>query len=368
MLFKQTDPGFNPEKLLTMQIARAASEGEGRKVVDFFTQLAERVKALPGVESVAFSNGLPFLGAADTSFAIEVRPKPEPGKQPQTMLYVTSPDYLPAMGIRLIKGRFFTRQDTQSSRRVAVIDEAFARQQFPNEDPIGQRIAGAGDAPSAEIIGVVAHVKHFALDATESIQPQLYFAFDQTPDKYLHLLAGRMNLIVRTSSDPLNLTTAVRREVQALDRNQPVYNINTMEQTLAESLAAPRLATTLLTLFASVALVLAAVGIYGVMSYSVTQRTHEIGIRMALGAQRGDVLRLVIGQGMLLTLIGVAVGLVAAFALTRVMASLLYNVSATDPATFMLIPLLLAAVALVANYIPARRAMRVDPMVALRYE
>ena len=362
------DPGFAAQNLLTMQLALKANEGEGGKVLNFFRELEGRVAGLPGVEAAAYSNGLPLLGASDTSFAIEGRPHPEPGKQPQTMLYATSPDYLRAMGIRLIKGRFFTAQDTQRSQRVAVIDEAFARQQFPDEDPIGQRIAGDGDAPSAEIVGVVAHVKHFGLDADESIQAQLYFPFNQAPDDALPSLAGRMNFVLRTTADPLNLTAAVRREVQSLDPNQPVYNVNTMEETLDRSLAAQRLSTTLLLLFAAVALVLAAVGLYGVMSYAVTQRRHEIGIRMALGAQTGDVLRLVVGQGMTLILIGVALGLAGAFAATRVMASLLYGVSATDPVIFFSVALMLAIVALVACYVPARRATKVDPMVALRCE
>jgi len=363
-----TDPGFNPDKLLTVQIARMAGKDEGRKVSDFFTELNQRLAALPGVEAVAHSNGLPLLGASDTSFAIEGRPKPEPGKQPQTMFYVTSPDYLQAMGIRLIKGRFFNSQDTQGSPRVAVIDEAFARQQFPNEDPIGQRLAGNDNNPSTEIVGVAAHVKHFGLDATERIQPQLYLPFNQAPDSVLPSMGGRMNLIIRTATDPLTLAAAVRREVQAVDRNQPVYNINTMEQTLAQSLATQRLSMTLLTFFAGVALLLAAIGIYGVLSYAVTQRTHEIGLRMALGAQRKDVLKLVVGQGMMLVVVGIIIGLVASFILMRLMASLLYGVSATDPVTFASVALLLAVVALLACYIPARRAMRVDPMIALRYE
>lgn len=363
-----TDPGFNPDKLLTVQISRMAGKDEGRKVADFFTELNGRLAELPGVEAVAHSNGLPLLGATDTSFAIEGRPKPEPGKQPQTMLYVTSPEYLQAMGIRLVKGRFFTAQDTQRSPRVGVIDEAFARQQFPNEDPVGQRLAGNDKNPSTEIVGVVAHVKHFGLDAAERVQPQLYLPFNQAPDEVLPDLSTRMNLIVRTAIDPLTLSAAVRREVQAIDPNQPVYNINTMEQTLAQSLATQRLSMTLLTFFAGVALLLAAIGIYSVLSYAVTQRTHEIGLRMALGAQRKDVLRLVVGQGMTLVAVGILFGLVASFALMRVMASLLYGVSATDPVTFAGVALLLAIVAMLACYIPARRAMRVDPIIALRYE
>jgi putative ABC transport system permease protein len=364
-----TDPGFKPQNLLTMQLALNARKGEGAKVLNFFNDLNARIDGLPGVENAAFSNGLPLGPAADTSFAIVGRPKPEPGKQPQTMLYITSPDYLQTMAIRLVKGRFFTAQNTQRSPHVAVIDEAFARQIFPDQEPLGQRIAGDGkENPDAEIIGIVAHVKHFGLDATERVQPQLYLPFNQAPDEIIPFLAPRMNLIIRTTADPLNLTAAVRSQVQALDPNQPVYNVSTMEQTLDQSLVTQRLSMTLLAFLAALALILAAVGIYGVMSYAVTQRTHEIGIRMAIGAQRRDVFKMVIGRGMMLALIGVAVGLVGAFALTRLMATMLYGVEPTDPPTFILIGILLTGVALVACYVPGRRATKVDPLVALRYE
>jgi len=364
-----TDPGFKSENLLTMQLALNVKKDEGGKVLNFFNDLSGRIKGLPGVESVAFSNGLPLGQASDTSFAIVGRPKPEPGKQPQTMIYIPSTEYLQAMGIRLVKGRFFTAQDTHRSPRVAVIDEAFARQQFPDEDPLGHYIAGDGkDNPDAEIVGVVAHVKHFGLDATERIQAQLYLPFNQAPDDALPSLAPRMNLIIRTTADPLTLASAVRREVQELDPNQPVYNVNTMEQTLDRSLAPQRFSMTLLLLFAVVALALASVGIYGVIAYTVSSRTHEIGIRMALGAQKTDILRLIVGHGMSLALFGVLLGLAVAFAVTRVMASQLYGVSATDPAVFVGIAVLLGAVAFLASYIPARRATKVDPMIALRYE
>jgi putative ABC transport system permease protein len=364
-----TDPGFKPQNLLTMQLALSAKKDEGDKVLNFFTDLNRRIAGLPGVEAAAFSNGIPLGPTVDTSFAIVGRPKPEPGKQPQTMLYITSPEYLQAMGIRLVKGRFFTAQDTQRSPRVAVIDEAFARAQFPNEEPLGHYLAGDGkDNPDAEIIGVVGHVKHFGLDAVERVQPQLYFPFNQAPDDFLPMLATRMNLIVRTTADTLNLTAAVRREVQALDPNQPVYNVSTMEQTLDQSLATERLSMRLFALLASLALILAAVGIYGVMSYTVTQRTHEIGIRLAIGAQPGDVFRMVLGQGMTLALIGVAIGLVGAFGLTRLMTTMLFGVEPTDPATFAGIAVLLTGVSLVACYVPGRRATKVDPVVSLRYE
>jgi len=364
-----TDPGFKPQNLLTMQLALSAKKDEGGKVLNFFNDLNRRVAGLPGVEAAAFSNGIPLGATADTSFAIVGRPKAEPGKQPQTMLYITSPDYLQAMGIRLIKGRFFGAQDTQKSPRVAVIDETFARQQFPNEEPLGHYLAGDGkDNPDAEIVGVVVHVKHFGLDAVERVQPQLYVPFNQAPNDMLPFLAPRMNLIVRTATDPLNLTAAVRREVQALDPNQPVFNVSTMEKTIDESLGTQRLSMTLLAVLASLALILAAVGIYGVMSYTVSQRTHEIGIRLAVGAQPRDVFRLVLGHGMTLTLIGVVIGLMGAFGLTRLMTRRLFGVAPTDPTTFAGIAVLLIGVALVACYLPGRRATRVDPLVALRYE
>jgi putative ABC transport system permease protein len=364
-----TDPGFKPQNLLTMQLALNAKEDEGGKVLNFFNELKGRIAALPGVESTAFSNGIPLGGAADTSFAIVGRPKPEVGKQPQTMLYITSPDYLQAMGIRLVKGRFFTAQDTQKSPRVAVIDETFARQQFSDQEPLGQYIAGDGkENPDAEIVGVVAHVKHFGLDAVEGVQPQLYLPFNQAPNNMLPFLAPRMNIIIRTTADPLNLTAAVRQQVQALDPNQPVYNVSTMERTIEESLVTQRLSMTLLAFLAALALILAAVGIYGVMSYTVTQRSHEIGIRMAIGAQQRDVFKMVIGRGMMLTLIGVVFGLLGAFGLTRLMSTMLYGVEPTDPITFLSIGILLIGVALVACYMPGRRATKVDPSVALRYE
>ena len=364
-----TDPGFKSQNLLTMQLALNAKKDEGGKVLNFFNDLNGRIAGLPGVESAAFANGMPLSQTADTSFAIVGRPKAEPGKQPQTMLYITSPDYLQAMGIRLVKGRFFTAQDTQRSPQVAVIDEAFAHTQFPNDEPLGHYLAGDGkDNPDAEIVGVVAHVKHFGLDAVERVQPQLYFPFNQARNDMLPFLAPRMNLIIRTTADPLNLTAAVRRQVQGMDPNQPVYNVSTMEQTLDQSLVTQRLSMTLLAFLASLALILAAVGIYGVMSYTVTQRSHEIGIRMAIGAQPRDVFKMVIGRGMMLALIGVAFGLVGAFSLTRLMKSMLFAVEPTDPVTFAGIAVLLTSVALVACYVPGRRATKVDPLVALRYE
>jgi putative ABC transport system permease protein len=367
---RETETGFQPENLLTMQLSYAAGKGEGRKVANFFDQVEQRIKALPGVESVALSSGVPMLGSSETSFAVEGRPPAEEGKRPMTVLFITSPDYLRAMGIRLVRGRFFTAQDTQSSPLVAVIDEDFARQQFPNEDPVGKFLEGHREEniPHMEIVGVVSHVKNYGLDTPGPVQAELYYAWNQVPDKFLPDVADSASLLIRTSSEPSAMTAAVRREVQAIDPNQPVFNVNTMEQVLADSLASQRLSMLLLSVFAGVALILAAVGIYGVLSYTVVQRTHEIGIRMALGARVMDVFKLVVGQAMIMVLIGIVIGLIGAFAITRVMASLLYGVSATDPLTFGLVSLLLATIALIACLIPARRATKVDPMVALRYE
>ncbi len=367
---RDTETGFNPANLLTMQLSVKAGQDEGYKVTNFFQQVSERIKALPGVQSVAFSTGVPFLGASETSFAIVGRDNPELSKRPMAVQYITSPDYLQAIGLPLLRGRFFSEQDTPRSPLVAVIDSEFARQHFPNEEPIGKYIAGNKEqgVPDAQIIGVVGHVKNYGLDAPGPVQAELYLAFNQIPEKFLPLFSGRMNLVVRTAADPAGLTASVRHQVQAVDPNQPVYNVKTMEQTIAESIGSQRFSMLLLSLFAGVALILATVGIYGVMSYTVAQRTHEIGIRMALGARSGDVLRLVLGQGMSLILIGVAAGLAAAFGVTRLLASLLYGVQPTDPLTFAGISLLLTSVAFLACYIPARRATKVDPLVALRYE
>jgi putative ABC transport system permease protein len=370
MSLLQTQPGFEPRNLLTLSLSYKVGKDEGRKAVNFFHAVEERVGALPGVEAVAVSNGVPMLGASETSFQIEGRPPAEAGKRPFTVAYYPTHDYLKAMGIRLLRGRFFDEHDTQDSPLVAVIDEDFARLYFPGEDPVGKYFEGNKEMniPHAEIVGVVAHVKNYGLDTPGPVQAEFYYSRDQVPERFQPLLADRVSLVVRTASDPAAMAPAVRRAIQEVDPNEPVYNVNTMEQVLSDSVATQRLSMLLLTIFAAVALVLAGVGIYGVMSYAVAQRTHEFGIRMALGAEARDVLRMVVGQGMLLALCGVGAGLAGALVLTRVMSSLLYGVSATDPLTFVGVPLVLAAVALLACLVPARRATKVDPMVALRYE
>jgi len=360
----QVDPGFKAQNLLTMQLS--VNNPDGQQVANFFEPLQRKVRSLPGVKSVAVSDGLPLDEANYPAFIIEGRPATE--KKPSGLRYSVSPDYFQTMGIELLKGRVFTAQDTRDSPLVIVIDEVLARRYFPNEDPLGKRLKHGPTSPSLEIVGVVRQVEHYSLDGKESVQPQFYTNFNQTSLQALPNIVRHIHLLTRAEVEPLSLATAVRAQVAALNKDQAVFNVRTMGQILAQSVAARRFSMLLLTVFAVAALALASLGIYGLMSYAVAQRTREIGVRMALGAQSGNVLRLVIGQGMKLALAGVALGLVASVALTRTIKNLLFGVSATDPATFAAIALLLTLVALLACWIPARRATKVDPMIALKSE
>lgn len=362
----QVDPGFNAQNLLTMQVS--VSNPDGNQVASFFNQLQENVRQLPGVKSVAISNGLPLGVANHPTFFIQGRPLPEKGKEPGAVRYTVSPDYFQTMGIELVKGRIFNAQDASTTPLVVVIDEALA-QHFPNEDPIGQRLAQSSSfTPSFEIVGVVRHVEQYSLDGQAIRTPQFYLNFNQIPAERWPGMVRRINLLTRTNVEPASLAGAVRGQIAALNRDQAVFNVRTMEEIVSQSVAPRRFSMLLLAVFAVVALALASLGIYGMLSYAVAQRTREIGLRMTLGAQTGSVLRLVIGQGMKLAIIGVAIGLAASFALTRTMKNLLFGVSATDPLTFAGFAALLALVALLACWIPARRATKVDPLVALRYE
>jgi predicted permease len=369
-------PGFDSENVLTLAVSLSpAKYQDAAKVRQFYQQTLERVQSLAGVESAAWTIGIPLLGSNETAFAIPDRPRSESGNNPLAVEYAASPDYIRTMGVPLLRGRYFNEQDNEKSSKVVIIDEAIARSFFPDEDPVGKRfLSGDDDNSSAnagrEIVGVVGHVKHYGLDpdADSRIKFQFHVPYTQLPDQFMVLITRSMNLVIKSGSDTKTLVSSVRSQIQAVDKDQPIYDITTMQQVVASATVQQRFAMLLLGLFAVVAMLLAAVGIYGVMSYSVTQRTHEIGIRMALGAQQNDVMKLVVRQGLVLTITGVAVGLVASFALTRLMSSLLFSVTATDPVTFALIPLLLAGVALAACAIPARRATKVDPIVALRYE
>jgi len=360
---QSVNPGFNPNNLLTVRLLLPSSKyREDPQVISFFRQALSRIEAMPGVRSASAINFLPFttLGAA-TGFTIEGQPAPAAGQKPSLDVRVCDPNYFQTMGIPFIKGRNFTEKEATEVSHVVIISEAMARDYFPNEDPIGKRVRidMMDDPPPCEIIGVVGDSKHQGLD----VEPR---AMSYWP--HPELTYSAMTIVARTEGDPLSYRSAVQAAVQALDKDQPIADVRTMEQWLSDSVARARFSTLLLSIFAAVALVLAMVGIYGVMSYSVTQRTHEIGIRMALGASSRDVMKIVVGQGMVLALIGVGCGLAAAFALTRVLAGLLFGVSATDPVTFGLLAALLAGVALVACAVPARRATKVDPMIALRYE
>ena len=363
---QQVSPGFNPANVLTMQLSLPRSKyAEKPQIASFFEQLVQRVGALPGVQSAAVGNNLPMSNDGwNASFAVEnlqVGPdEPSPHGDP----HMITPDYFAAMGIPLLRGRYFTDADSKDSLAVAIIDQTLAEQYWPDQDPIGKRIAAFFDGPRGQlhwrqVVGVVGHVKQYGLDGKTKVQ--YYFPQSQRPERDTYL-------IVRTTSEPKGMTAAVRGAIDSIDKDQPIYRVMTLEQIVSNSVVQKRFSMFLLGIFAAVALLLAAVGIYGVMSYAVTQRTHEVGIRMALGAQQKDVLAMVVRQGMVMTLIGVGIGLAGAFAATRVMASLLFGIGAHDPLTFAAISLLLGGVSLIASFIPALRATKVDPMVALRYE
>jgi putative ABC transport system permease protein len=362
---RNVDPGFRTDNLLTMKIVLPQLKYPSQaKRAAFYTDVVSRVEALPGVKSAAVTTNLPLYKQGNsTGINIEGRPEPEPGKEMIVVTRVISPKYFQTMGIPFLKGRPFGAEDTPKLPGAVVISETMASRYWPGEDPVGKRLCpGKPESPEDwfQIIGVVKDVRQFELNADP--KPQMYLSYEQ-----IGFFEPR-DLVVSTSVDPLSLAATVRKTVWDIDKDQPVSNIRTMNEIAAESVARQRFSMLLLGIFAGVALLLAAVGIYGVMSYSVTQRRNEIGIRMALGAQKSDVLKLTVGQGLKLVVIGVGCGLAGAFMLTRLMSSLLFGVKATDPATFITISVILACVALLACYIPARRATKVDPLTALRYE
>ena len=361
------NPGFDPRNVLMGRISmtRAAYENTEERVL-YVNQTLERLKALPGVESAALVAPMPFSGGnVGSDFRIEGRPKPEPGQEPFASNRSVTPEYFQAIRIPLRRGRYFTEQDQRGGPGVAIINETLAARYFPDEDPIGRRITqvGAnqndGDPEQWEIVGVIGDVHHSSL--TKPATPELYLPFQQNSWSW-------GNFMVRTTNDPTTLTRSFTNEIQTGDRTVPVTNVEPLTQAISNTVAQTRFYTFLFAVFGATGLILTMTGIYSVISYTASQRTQEVGIRMALGAQTRDVLRLIVRQGMATAMIGVAIGLAAAFGLTRLMTSLLFSVTATDPLTFVAIPIMLTGVALAACFLPARRAARVDPMVALRYE
>ena len=372
LLLQNIDRGINLKNVLTMQISLPkAKYSTAQQTAAFYQQALLRIQSEPGVQSASAVNFLPLTNLGDaTSLTIEGR-NPAPSGQEVTASYrVIDQNYFRTMGIPLLRGRFFTEQDNDESHGVVMINQTMARRYWPDEDAVGKRLQPHFPAAKVPwrpestnswltIVGVVGDVEEDGLNDQRSAE--IYMPYLQNP-------SSQMNLLVRSTSDPLRLVPAVRRQVLAVDKDQAIYNIKTMENVFSESIAAPQVVTSLLATFAAVALILAALGVYSVMSYSVAQRSHEVGVRIALGAQHQHVLRLILGQGLKLVLVGVGLGVTAAFAVTRVISNLLFGVTATDPPIFVAVPLLLIAVAMLASYFPARRALKVDPIIALRNE
>jgi putative ABC transport system permease protein len=358
---QNVNPGFNPRNALTFEISLPKIQyPDNSSIVAFNREAQRRISALPGVQTVGFSTILPLAGTnSDWSFEIEGRPSKDNSPSPDEEKRQVSVDYFRALETPLIKGRFFTDADNADAPRVIIVNQAFAKKFWPNEDALGKRIVmgGMSDDPKwITIVGVVGDMRHFGLDVDP--KPEMYVPFAQEP--YFTTI-----YLVRSNQDPLSLLPAIRREIQAIDPGVPLANARTFENVIADSVAPRRLSVVLLGVFAGFAVLLASVGIYGVMSFLVVQRTHEIGVRMALGAQRSDVLKLILGRSLKLITAGTAIGLVVAVMSTGMLRALLYNVSAFDTPTFALVTILLAAVALAASYLPAMRATKADPLTAL---
>jgi putative ABC transport system permease protein len=362
----EVDPGFRPDRVLKMGMdLRTQQYSKDPAVLNFWRQLLDRVRVLPGVESAAVGTVIPLTDShSRADVTIEGMALPTPGNYPHPDVHIVSPGYVETLGISLLRGRTFSDEDGEKAPLAGMINAMVARRFFPNEDPVGKRFmfghpSATNPSKWYTIVGVVGDTRLYGL--ANPARLEVYVPLRQNP-------GSGMALVVKSGADPAALTSAIREAVQSIDKDQPIRAISTMKELVSNSVATRRITLVLLGLFSGLALVLGAIGIYGVISYSVTQRTHEIGIRMALGAPRRDVFRLVVGQGLKLAGVGIAIGVVAAFGLARLMSTLLYGISATDFETFVGVSILLALVALLACYVPARRAMRVDPTVALRYE
>lgn len=373
-----TNPGFDAQHVITFKVGFSPSStatATGTRAA--YRQLLERIRAIPGVQGADSTLDVPLNGGDNTApFWIGARKPEEVRAAPRMMVFNTGPDYLRAMGIPLLRGRFFTEHDDTSIPCVAAIDSVLADSYFHGQDPLGQTITFGWTPPwgPCRIVGVVGHVRHWGLgDESSLVQAQAYFPLYQIPDNWVTASEGfkTTTMLVRTPLSAAALIPAIRNVVYEVGRDQPIYSVQTMQQLASESMWSQRFPMTLLGAFAGLALVLASIGIYGVISYSVAQRVHEIGIRMAMGAEKHNIFGMVIGQGLRLAIAGLAIGAIAAIILTRLLSSfsrLLYGVAASDPFTFAAVSLVLTIVAALACYIPARRAMRVDPMAALRHE
>jgi len=357
----RVDPGFKPEKLLTMEYRLPRNKYEKSEAQwNVHRQIIERISEVPGVTSASLVRGLPFSGnGGSAGIILPDREIPQKGKEPKVMFNTAMPNYFETMGIPFIEGRLFDAHDQANAPTVFVVNQTMARRFWPDDTPIGKQVKLAEDGTTGTVIGVVGDAKHYYLE--EEPSPQMYSAYSQMPGIFA-------TVVVRTSVEPMSLAEPVRQALWKVDSDQPMWKVRTVEFLLDRRLADKQFVMALMSLFAALALIMTIIGLYGIISYTVNQRTQEIGIRMALGAQTGNILRMVLRQGMKLVLIGIAFGLTAAWLLTRLMTTLLYGINATDPPTFIGIALLLTLVALLACYLPARRATKVDPMIALRYE
>jgi putative ABC transport system permease protein len=367
------NPGFDSRQVLTYDVSfTSPADITADQLRAKYRETLRHFENVPGVESVSLMGGsLPMTGDSEVPFWIEGQPKPaNQNDMPFALFYLVTHAYPQAMRIPLERGRFFNARDDERAPVAAVIDSSFARKYFPGQDPVGKRLHLNLLDMQPEIVGVIGHVEHWGLGSREhqDLQSQIYLSVWQLPDRFWPLLANGVGWVARTAAAPASIVSGIRDAEAKVDTTAVIYNVRPMQEIVANSIAKQRLTMILLSVFSTLALALSAVGIYGVISYLTGQRTHEIGIRVALGASASDVLRMIVGEGMRIALIGVGIGIAAALGLTRLITKLIYGVGANDPLTFIGVALLLSGVALVACFIPARRAMRVDPIIALRYE